>query len=471
MAKLSIAPEAASILGRLARPNEEVSAHWPGGRPGRQPIHTVYGGAQLFRHDIAHRLGVAALAALDEHGKDPFAFARAIGLTGSSRLPERAKALKGRIDPAALKAEAFEPWLALEVHRRVRDKLTTEPVEDFRIDFEDGFGHRPDEEEDAVALVAADQLARGLAEGTLPPFIGIRVKPLNEELKRRSARTLDLFVTHACEKAQGKLPPWFAVTLPKITAPAQVSALAHLLAQLERKLGLKDGAIQIELMIEQTPSLFDAEGRFMLPALAAAANGRCAGAHFGTYDYTASVDVTAAHQTMGHPACQLALSLMQVAFAGTRVALSDGATNVLPVPIHRVPKKKKQIAENTAAIHAAWALSYRNIRASLANGLYQGWDLHPAQIPVRYAATYAFFLEGFDEAAARLQNFVSRAAQAVLAGGVFDDAATGQGLLNFFLRARQSGAIGDDELGVTGLTADEIQTRSFSKILEGRTRR
>ena len=78
---------------------------------------------------------------------------------------------------------------------RVLDKLKREPVEDFRIDFEDGYGNRPDDEEDGHAESAASEVAQGLAAGTLPPFIGIRIKPLSNELHARSLRTLDIFVT------------------------------------------------------------------------------------------------------------------------------------------------------------------------------------------------------------------------------------------------------------------------------------
>ncbi|MBL4578327.1 MAG: hypothetical protein JKX74_07635, partial [Flavobacteriales bacterium] len=111
---------------------------------------------------------------------------------------------------------------------------------------------------------------------------------------------------------------------------------------------------------------------------------------------------------------------------------------------------------------------YGHIRHSLLHGFYQGWDLHPGQLAIRYAAVYTFFLESYDEAALRLKNFIEKAGQATLVGDVFDDAATGQGLLNFFLSAMNCGAITEDEVMATGLTLEEIRTRSFLKILEGR---
>jgi hypothetical protein len=208
-------------------------------------------------------------------------------------------------------------------------------------------------------------------------------------------------------------------------------------------------------MIETTQCLLGPDGRSMLPLLLDAAKGRLTGAHFGTYDYTAGNEITAAFQRMRHPACDLAKHMMKLAFAGTGLWLSDGATNVMPVGARSV-------------VHAAWRLHADDVRHSLVNGFYQGWDLHPAQLPSRYAAVYGFFLEGLPAATERLSNFVSKAAQATLVGDVFDDAATGQGLLNFFLRGLACGAITEEEALATGLTLDELRGRSFVKILRGR---
>jgi len=202
-----------------------------------------------------------------------------------------------------------------------------------------------------------------------------------------------------------------------------------------------------------------------------AGQGRVRGAHFGTYDYTASLTITAAYQTMTHPACDFARHTLQVSLAGSGVWISDGATNVMPVPQYRGDGlSAAQKEENNRTVHQAMRLHYEHIRHSLTHAYYQGWDLHPAQFPTRYAAVYAFFLEGLDQAGARLSNFVESAAKATLVGEVFDDAATGQGLLNYFLRAINCGAISEEEATErSGLTLDEIRTRSFLAILEGRT--
>lgn len=411
----------------------------------RQPVHTVYGGAHLFRADTAPRLGARALDALERYAPDAPTLAQALG--------------------TASHAEA--------VWERVRAKLLREPVEDFRIDFEDGYGVRPDAEEDEHAQAAAREVARGMAEGTLPPFIGIRVKALTEETRVRAARTLHRFAHTLLRATGGVLPPGFVVTLPKVTMPEQSELLALLLERLEAEHGLAAGALRMELMVETPEALFDGEGRAALAGLVRAGRARVAAAHFGAYDYTAALGITAAHQHLRHPACDWARHAMQVALAGSGVRWSDGATTLLPVPPHRGELTGEKAAENRAAVHRGWRVHHDDVRHGLASGFYQGWDLHPAQLVSRYAAVYGFFLEGVDAAGERLRNFVERAARATRVGGAFDDAATGQGLLNFFLRGVGCGALTeDDALARTGLTSAELRMRSFAAILrarEGRT--
>jgi citrate lyase beta subunit len=440
------------LNARLSPVNEQVMEKYPGDKGERQPVHTVYGGAHLFKADTAVRLGKLALRALEEYGRDAGTFASAIGLgeLGGDRN------------------------LAARVWDRVMEKLRREPVEDFRIDFEDGYGNRPEPEEDAHAEAAANEVAAGLKAGTLPPFIGIRIKPFTAELVARSLRTLDIFVSTLLDSTAGSLPPNFFVTLPKITAPEQVGTLASAFDELEKRLGLAQGSLRLEMMIETTQSIINHEGQINLPLLLEAARGRCTAAHFGTYDYTAACNITAAHQDMLHPACDFARNMMQVAFAGTGLWLSDGATNIMPVAPHRRVENgpeltDQQKAENLQSIHRAWRLHAEHIRHSLVNGYYQGWDLHPAQLPTRYAAVYAFFLESLDSASERLSNFVDKAAKATLVGDVFDDAATGQGLLNYFLRAINCGAISEEEaVKASSLSVEEIRSGSFIKILKNR---
>ncbi len=449
---------------------------FPGEGGARQPVHTVYGGAQLFKSDTTVKLGQLALRALNEFAPDPFVFARAIGLPGAETLPATvadSRALHEVLTLDAPAARRTNPaaWLAHAIYSRVLEKLRREPVEDFRIDFEDGYGNRPDEEEDGHAEAAAREVAAGMKNGTLPPFIGIRIKPFTQELMRRGLRTMDIFLSTLLDAA-GKLPPWFVVTQPKIQLPEQVTMLVDLLDALEPKLGLAAGTLKMEFMIETTQSILSERGVSNLPLFLEAARGRAVAAHFGTYDYTASCNITAAHQRMDHPACDFARNMMQVAYAGTGLWLSDGATNIMPIAPHRATAEHAltpdEIFENRQVVHRAWRLHVDHIRHSLVNAFYQGWDLNPAQLPTRYAAVYGFFIESLDAATERLRNFIQKAGQATLVGDVFDDAATGQGLLNYFLRGMNCGAITEDEALGTGLTLDELRSRSFVKIMKGR---
>ena len=433
------------VLAALSKKNAAHAARFPGDFAGRQPVHTVYGGAHLFKSDSAKKLGELAIRSLTRYAPDAVTFALAVGM---------------------------DEAIAHAVYDRVVNKLKHEAVEDFRIDFEDGYGNRPDAEEDGHAVAAALEVAKGLDEGTLPPFIGIRIKTFSNELAGRSVRTMDIFLTTLIRQTKGRLPDWLCVTLPKIVHPGQALALAKLLDAFERKKKLKRNAIKVELMVETPQSIIGAGGTAPLRAMIDALGARCTGAHFGTYDYTASCNITAAQQRMRHPSCDFAKSVMQVTLAGTGVTMSDGATNVMPVGPHRPAAgaylSAQQDRENLEAVRRAWRLHYDDATHSLVNGFYQGWDLHPAQLPTRYAAVYAFFISGLPQATARLKNFIEKAAQATLVGDVFDDAATGQGLLNYFLRARNCGAITAAEASATGLTPEEFATRSFLKILEGR---
>lgn len=467
-------------LALLGTANRDFGERYPGSRPERQPVHTVYGGAQLFKADTAPKMGAIARRHFDAYAPDFMAFMRAFNLDGYDREVSREQVetliqVAANGDTATLKEIDRAAWLGATVYRRILEKLESEPIEDFRIDFEDGFGVRTGAVEDQEARRAAEESAIGLVNGSLPPFIGIRIKPLNEEYKTRSLRTLELYVETLLEKSGGRLPSPFIVTLPKITVPEQVSVLAAALDRLELKAGLDRRSIDIELMIETPASIFDQEGRVAIPALVEAAEGRCTGAHFGVYDYTALLEVTASYQTMGHDACDFARNVMQVALAGTGVWIADGATNVMPLAPHRTvegdPLTPQQKQENLEAVYGAWRMAYADILHSLRNGFYQGWDLHPAQLTARYAAVYTYFLQGFDAASERLRSFVDKAAQATLVGNIFDDAATGQGLLNYFLRALNSGAISMEEAGQTGLSMEELRSRSFSHIVKERTRK
>jgi len=463
------------VLHDLDQANHQLARNYPGETSRRQPVHTIYGGAHLFKFDTAAKMGRIALKSLQDYAPNFVILAQCLQIPGYDSLPidelEIAELVK-RVKESGQDPIHRSIWLAHTVYERILHKLETEPVEDFRLDFEDGFGNRPDAEEDEVAIESAKAVARGMREGTIPPYIGIRIKPFNSECSRRGIRTLDLFLGSLIQETNGQLPENFVVTLPKVEIPQQVSALVSLFEKMEDEHGLKHGSLEMEIMIETTQSIFDAQGRATVRLLTEAAKGRCIGAHFGTYDYTASCSVTAQHQQMDNPVCDFARHVMKVALGGSGIFLSDGATNVMPVGPHRPqdtqPLTPRQIEENINIVQRAWKLDYDHIQHSLSHAYYQGWDLHPHQIPIRYAACYTFFLEGFQAAATRLRNFMEKAAQATLTDDVFDDAATGQGLLNYFLRALNCGAISEKEVEQTGLSLEEIRSRSFLKILENR---
>src|SRR3954451_24005768 len=209
------------ISAALSDANKAFMRRYPGESNRRQAVHTVYGGAHLFKADSGQKLGSVALRSLEEYAPNAETLAVALGLNGN-------------LD---------------KLYGRIVEKLRREAVEDFRLDFEDGYGNRPDEEEDGHAASAASEVARGLASGTLPPFIGIRIKPLNEDLRPRSIRTLDIFMTALLRETAGKLPNGFVITVPKIQLPEQMAAAIRFFEILERKNNLEPGALKIEPMI------------------------------------------------------------------------------------------------------------------------------------------------------------------------------------------------------------------------------
>src|ERR1700680_4699121 len=128
-----------SLPDWLTQANQEFARTHPGDSGFRQPIHAVYGGAHLFKADLFQKLGRLAERALSEYAPDSASLALALG------IPSK---------------------LAETVYARVLEKLHREPVEDYRIDFEDGYGFRPDAEEDAASNAAAAELSKAMSAGT-----------------------------------------------------------------------------------------------------------------------------------------------------------------------------------------------------------------------------------------------------------------------------------------------------------------
>lgn len=424
--------------------NLAFARRYSGDRGESQPVHTLIEGAQHFTSDVSARRGALALRSLDDYAPDAATLGQALGISTHPALET--------------------------IYERARAKLEREPIEDYRIDFEDGFGVRSDADEDERASIVADAIARGVREATLPPSIGIRIKPLTEELRERSVRTLDLLLT-ALVGANG-LPSRWTMTVPKVTVIEQVHYIVAVLRTLERKLGLADGTLRFSIMVEVPQVILDMTGKSLLPRMLDASDGRLGGIDFGTYDYTAGCGITASQQRLRHPACDFAKQMMQVAFAGTGIRIADGSTSLLPVPRHAGSVdalSDDQLVENLSSVHAGWMTHYADVRHSLAGGFYQGWDLHAAQLVSRYAAVSSFYLEGVQAAGARLKTFLDKAKNASLVGGMMDEPATGQGLLGFFLRGISAGAITKGEAAaLTGLSDDELNERSIIAIMRRR---
>ncbi len=372
-------------------------------------MHTVYVPADIFTPDLPERWGAEALSAVESFG-------------GAEAL-----ALALGIDEA----------LAPRVAARVVDKLQTEPIEDLRLDFEDGYGIHSDEEEDAHALAAASAVVEALSADRAPPFIGIRFTCLEDRTRRRGLRTLDLFLGGLL--AAGDLPDGFTFTLPKVSTVAQVEAMVFACERLETSYGLPDGRLRFEVQVETPQVVLAADGTIPVATMLHRAGGRITGLHYGTYDYSASLGIAAAFQSMEHPAADFAKQVMQVAVAGTGVRLSDGSTNVLPVG-------------DPQAVLAAWQLHARLVRRSLERGYYQGWDLHAAQLPSRFIATYGFYLDGLAEACTRLRDYVHRTGS-----GFMDEPASARALAGFIGRAVACGAATPEEVALSaGVDSEQL---------------
>jgi citrate lyase beta subunit len=436
----------------------------------KNPVHVVYGGADRFSAETPQKFGKIALNSLEIYAPNFVEFANAMWLKGCETLPNYSEIiadLEFRLidNNEKLKRENYNAWFAWTIYNRVIEKLKREPVEDFRIDFEDGYGIRPEEEEDNHALAASEQLAVGSWQSAgNTEFCGVRIKSFQAETYRRSVRTLNLFITNLLQKTGGILPDNFAVTLPKVTKVSEVEVLCELLETLENRHNLPLNVIKIEIMIETPESIL------IMKDLVAASRGRCVSAHFGAYDYTASFGITAVHQHLRHEACNFARQMMQISLSPLNIRLSDSVTTEMPVPVHRGENlSAQQLKENKQAVHKAWRLHFNNVINSQINGFYQSWDLHPAQLVARYAAVYSFFLESFNSQSVRLKGFMNKATKATMSGNQFDDAASAQGLLNYFLRGINCGALTENEVFESAtLTLNELKTESFVKIMENR---
>jgi len=404
----------ATADGMLRETDALLAREYPGDDGHRQPVHTVYVPADQFGPDFFADWGRRAINTVREHG----------GLGALCTVLGVPSDLGGA------------------VAARVADKLESEPIEDIRLDFEDGYGDRGDAAEDADAVAAATAVVAVVSDGTAPPFIGIRFKCFESATRARGIRTLDIFIGGLV--ALGGLPDGLVLTLPKVSTVSQVEAMVYVCERLEAVHGLDAGRLTFEVQMETPQLILALDGTVPVAQLLHRAKGRVSALHYGTYDYSASLGISAEYQSMEHPAADYAKQVMQVAVAGTGVRLSDGSSNVIPVG-------------DPDAVLAAWKLHARLVRRSLERGYYQGWDLHAAQLASRYIATYSFYREGYPAAALRLNNYVNNTAS-----GTMDEPATARALANFISRGLSCGALTAREVeSDTSLTAAELTALAY----------
>ncbi len=396
----------------LAQADELLAKKYRGDFGGRQPIHTCYVPADKLSATTPADWGAAGLSVIDEHTPTAASFAKAVGC---------------QVDSVS------------EIFDRIKDKLARQPIEDLRIDFEDGYGRRGDEQEEKhieSALQAVPSLR--------VPFIGIRMKALEEVTRVRGLKTLDRFIAGLLE--QGKYPENFIVTLPKVTFPEQVDVMVAACEKIESAHALKHGTIRFEIQIETTQAILDQQGRATAAQYIDKAQGRLTGFHYGTYDYSAAAGISSAYQTLDHPAADFAKTILQVAIAGTTVRMSDGSTNILPIG-------------TGDQVRSAMHNHYRLVRRSLERGIYQGWDMHGSQLPTRIAATWIFYRDGLAAASLRLKNYLNSAHS-----GTMDEPATALTLARYFLRGLDCGAIESHEVEeFTGLNEEGLRRIVINK--------
>lgn len=385
------------LLAGVQSADQAYRAAWPGRPSGRQPVQVLYVPADRFSASTAADAGQEAARLLDRFAADIATFAEVMEV---------------------------DPDLAGRVRERVAAKLATEPVEDLRVDFEDGYLGHSDAEEDHDATATAQALGTAITDGQAPPFIGLRVKSFADGQARRSVATLDRFLAALLDTV-GDLPDGFVVTFPKIVSVDHVAAFVDVLAGLEEANDLEEGTLGFEAQIETTASVLGPDGRVALRDIRTAGAGRLRAVHFGVFDYTAAVGLPPEEQRLDHPACDFARHLMQVTFADTEVRLSDGSTNVKPA------------TDTAEEVHGVWRTHAAQVRHSLAHGFVQGWDLHPSHLVSRYATVYAHLLDGIEEVQERLAAWRTGGR----GGAVMDEPATITVLERQVQRAVDCGAL------------------------------
>ncbi|WP_062348297.1 DUF6986 family protein [Herbidospora yilanensis] len=347
-------------------------ARFPAREIAWQPVHTVYVPANLLTASTVADWG-----------------AEAAGLLGLVTPGEFAALFGG------------------DVHDRVARTLAREPVQDLRIDFEDGYTGA---DEDADAVRAAEAVA---AMPALPRRWGVRVKSFADGDPGRSLRTLRGFLERVVE-LKGGLPDGFVITFPKVLMESYLGMFARSLAEIEHDLGLP--ALGFEMQVEAPQTILFLQRS---PDLVANLRGRLRAAHFGVFDYTAACGLPPHEQRLDHPACDHARHVMQTVLHPEGVELSDGSLAAAPASSSRDD------------VLALWRRHAETVRHSLAHGFYQGWDMHPSHLVSRFAVVYAHHLATYAEYRARVDAWRARRQE----GGVLDEPATIKTLVAALRRA------------------------------------
>lgn len=394
------------------------------------PAQVLYGGAHRFHRGTPAKLQHLAREAWEE-------WSAAFDLLEVCGVDDRLSALERQ-----------------RITELVAKRIAERPFDDLRIDFEDGLGPISDTEEDQLAAHAAEELTL-LPPDHRPRSCGIRIKPLRPGSSRRALRTLETFLHRAqraiCRSAQ------FVVTLPKVVDAREVEVLISALHHLERAYQIPTGTVQVEVMVESPTALHP--GR--ITDFVTMGSGRVRSVHFGTYDYLSELGVTAPEQNAAHPAARFARHCLQLQLAQTRTPLVDGATHLVPVAPHRArpgePLTPAQRRANHSVVDHALRVHAQNVWRALQEGIFCGWDLHPAQLVARWCANVAFFRQDLDEQKARLAAYSARARAAARTGAMFDDAASIRGVWQTFRLGYQVGAIDDDDLRAAGMDSSLLE--------------
>lgn len=386
----------------------------------KQPLHTVYVPADRVDRELSARWREQAVSFIDACG-----------------------GLQELADIAGIPAELREA-----VCQAAARKLDAQVIEDLRIDYEDGYGYRKDAEEDTVARNGGKAGAQILLSEAGPDRVGLRIKPFDSRGAHRSVRTLRLFlesflsVPGARERVQD-----IRVTFAKVMRGIQMTTLDQVCKELEHVHRLEEGAIGVELQVEVPQVIAQGEGEDSLLALAS--NPRVRALHFGTYDYTSAQGIFPGEQRSNHPVALHAKRVMQVVAACHEIEVCDGSSNLIPLGNLRARAVKAHSVQ---------------ISSALRDGIPQGWDLHPMQLPTRYLVSFAALRAEVPNALRRLHNAASQEADT----GVLDEPATLRMLAAVIIRSLRVGALGEQEL-VGNLTRQDIEKIALTGALASST--